>query len=123
MLAELTQKYKVAKQNFEKAKKEEEKLKKELKDLMKKEGKPTLTDEEGYTFVRGVQERKKLDEDKLIGILKEKGLNDCIKTVEAVDEDATLKAVQEERLEQEKLTECLEVKEVVTLTMKAPKKS
>ena len=60
---------------------------------------------------------------KLLEELHNRGLTDCIKTVEAVDEEATLKAVEAGALPQEVLADCLEIKEVVMLKLTAPKKS
>lgn len=53
----------------------------------------------------------------------ERNLTGCIKTVEAVDEDATLKAVEAGELPQEVLADALKVTEVVMLKLTAPKKA
>lgn len=122
-LAELREAYKARKLAFEQAKKEEEKYKALLKDAMAKAGEKDFTDEAGYRFERIVQERKSIEEPKLLEELHTRGLTDCIKTVEAVDEEATLKAVEAGTLPQDVLAECLKVQEVVMLKMTAPKKS
>lgn len=122
-LAELREAYKARKLAFEQAKKEEEKYKKLLKDAMEEAGEKDFTDEAGYRFERIVQERKSIEEPKLLEELHSRGLTDCIKTVEAVDEEATLKAVEAGSLPQEVLAECLKVQEVVMLKMTAPKKA
>ena len=122
-LAEIYEAYKAKKLAFEQAKKEEEKYKKLLKDAMEEAGEKDYTDEAGYRFERIVQERKNIDEPKLLEALHERNLTGCIKTVEAVDEDATLQAVEAGDLPQEVLAECLEIKEVVMLKMTAPSKS
>lgn len=121
-LAELREAYKASKLSLEQAKKEEEKYKKLLKDAMKQAGEKDFTDEAGYRFERIVQNRKKMDEPKLLDALHERNLTSCIKTVEAVDENATLKAVENGDLPQEVLADCLQVTEVVTLKLTAPKK-
>lgn len=121
-LAELYEAYKAKKLAFEQAKKEEEKYKKLLKDAMQEAGEREHTDEQGYLFERIVQERKKIEEPKLLEELHSRGLTDCIKTVEAVDEDATIKAVEAGTLPQEVLADCLTVQEVVVLKLTAPKK-
>ena len=121
-LAELREAYKARKLAFEQAKKEEEKYKALLKDAMAEAGEKDFTDEAGYRFERIVQERKSIEEPKLLEELHTRGLTDCIKTVEAVDEEATLKAVEAGTLPQEVLAECLKVTEVVMLKMTAPKK-
>ena len=120
-LLEIYEAYKARKLAFEQAKKEEEKYKALLKDAMEKAGEKDFTDEAGYRFERIVQERKSIEEPKLLEELHNRGLTDCIKTVEAVDEEATLKAVEAGTLPQEVLAECLKVTEVVMLKMTQPK--
>ena len=121
-LAELREAYKAKKLAFEQAKKEEEVYKALLKDAMAEAGEKDFTDEAGYRFERIVQERKSIEEPKLLEELHSRGLADCIKLVEAVDEEATLKAVEAGTLPQEVLSECLKVTEVVMLKLTAPKK-
>ena len=104
-LAELKEAYKARKLALDSAKKEEEKYKALLKDAMLEAGESDYTDEAGYRFERIVQERKSMDEEKLLAELHERNLTGCIKTVEAVDEDATLKAVEAGELPQEVLAD------------------
>lgn len=122
-LTELKLAYKVKKLAFDKAKAEEEKYKKALKEAMAEAREDQLTDDEGYTYTRGVQERNKFNEEALLAELKARGLTECISTKEVINEDATVQAVQDGKLPQEVLQENLTVTEVVTLTLKAPKKS
>ena len=122
-LRELQEAYKVKKMAFEAAKKEEEKYKALLKDAMKEAGEKDYTDAEGYRFERIVKEKKKMDEPKLLEALHERNLTSCIKTIEAVDEDATLKAVESGDLPQSVLAECLSVSEEVALKLTPPKKA
>ncbi len=121
-LTELREAYKARKLAFGQAKKEEEKYKALLKDAMAEVGEKDFTDDDGYRFERIVQERKSIEEPKLLEELRTRGLTDCIKTVEAVDEEATLKAVEAGTLPQEVLADCLKVTEVVMLKLTAPKK-
>lgn len=121
-LAELREAYKAKKLAFEQAKKEEEKYKKLLKDAMAEAGEKDFTDEAGYRFERIVQERKSMDEPKLLKELHNRGVKACIKTVEAVNEEATLQAVENGTLPQEVLTDCLKIQEVVVLKLTAPKR-
>lgn len=121
-LAEIREAYKAKKLAFEQAKKEEEEYKKLLKDAMQEAGEKDYTDPEGYRFERIVQERKKIDEPKLLEELHKRNLSSCIKQVEAVDEEATLKAVEAGELSQETLASCLQITEVVMLKLTAPKK-
>lgn len=121
-LSELYEAYKAKKLAFDQAKKEEEKYKKLLKDAMQEAGEKDHTDQQGYLFERIVQERKSMDEAKLLEELHSRGLVECIKTVEAVNEEATLQAVEAGSLPQEVLADCLKVQEVVMLKLTAPKK-
>lgn len=121
-LAEIREAYKAKKLAFEQAKKEEEEYKKLLKDAMQEAGERDYTDPEGYRFERIVQERKKIDEPKLLEELHKRNLSSCIKQAEAVDEEATLKAVEAGELSQEILASCLQITEVVMLKLTAPKR-
>jgi hypothetical protein len=120
-IGEIYDAYKAKKLAFEQAKKEEEEYKALLKDAMARERVKDYTDGAGYRFERIVQERKSIDEEKLLAELHSRNLTDCIKTVEAVNEEATLQAVENGKLPQEVLTECLEIKEVVVLKLTSPK--
>ena len=117
-LAELKEAYKARKLALDSAKKEEEKYKALLKDAMLEAGESDYTDEAGYRFERIVQERKSMDEEKLLA-----ELHSCIATKEVVDEGATLKAVEAGELPQEVLADALKVTEVVMLKLTAPKKA
>lgn len=108
-LAELKEAYKARKLALDSAKKEEEKYKALLKDAMLEAGESDYTDEAGYRFERIVQERKSMDEEKLLAELHERNLTSCIATKEVVDEDATLKAVEAGELPQEVLADPLPV--------------
>lgn len=121
-LREIYKKYKAAKLAVDQAAKEEEKYKKLLKDEMKKAGEKEYTDEDGYRFERVVQNRKSMDEAGVLESLKEKGLSQCIKTVEAVDEAKVLEAVEAGDYPAEELQKHLKIKEIVMLKMTAPAK-
>lgn len=121
-LKELYEVYKSKKLAFEQAKKEEEKYKKLLKDAMAEAGEKDHTDEAGYLFERITQQRKSIDEERLLGELYSRKLEDCISFKEVVDEDATMAAVEAGRLPQAVVSECLKVQEVVVLKLTAPKK-
>lgn len=121
-LKELYKKYRAAKTAADQAAKEEEKYKKLLKDAMKEAGEKSYTDEDGYLFERVVQNRKSMDEKMVLESLKERGLTSCIKTVEAVNEEAVLAAVEAGEYPAEELQKALTVKEVVMLKLTAPGK-
>lgn len=122
-LKELYQLYKVKKLAADQAAKEEDKYKKLLKKAMEEAGEKNYTDEEGYLFERIVQNRKSMDEKVVLESLKERGLTSCIKTVEAVNEEAVLAAVETGEYPAEELQKALTVKEVVVLKMTAPGKA
>ena len=121
-LAELKEAYKARKLALDSAKKEEEKYKALLKDAMLEAGESDYTDEAGYRFERIVQERKSMDEEKLLAELRERNLTSCIKTVEAVDEPQVLKAIEAGEYSAEELQKYLTVKEVVMLKLTDPAK-
>ena len=73
-------------------------------------------------FERVVQNRKSMDEKMVLESLKERGLTSCIKTVEAVNEEAVLAAVEAGEYPAEELQKALTVKEVVMLKLTAPGK-
>ena len=104
------------------AAKEEDKLKKALKKAMEEAGVKNYTDEDGFLFERIVQNRKSMDEKGVLESLKEKGLTQCIKTVEAVDEPQVLKAIEAGEYSAEELQKYLTVKEVVMLKLTDPAK-
>ena len=120
-LQEIYEAYKAKKMAFEQAKKEEETYKELLKKAMLEAGEKDYTDSEGYRFERIIQERKSIDEPKLLEELHKRQLTKCILEVETVDEEATLQAVEAGELPQEVLAGCLTVKEIVMLKLTAPK--
>ena len=121
-LKELYQLYKAKKLAADQAAKEEDKYKKLLKKAMEEAGEKNYADSEGYLFERIVQNRKSMDEKMVLESLKERGLTSCIKTVEAVNEEAVLAAVEAGEYPAEELQKALTVKEVIVLKMTAPKK-
>lgn len=121
-LKELYQYYKAAKLKADQAAKEEDKYKKLLKDAMKKAGEKDYTDPDGYKFERIIQRRKSLNEEGLLKELKEKGITQGIKTIEAVDESGVLAAIESGEYKAEELQKFYSEKEVVTLKMTAPGK-
>lgn len=121
-LATLYKQYKAAKLTADQAAKEEDKLKKALKKAMEEAGVKSYTDEDGFLFERIVQNRKSMDEKGVLESLKEKGLTQCIKTVEAVDEPQVLKAIEAGQYSAGELQKYLTVKEVVMLKLTDPAK-
>lgn len=121
-LATLYKQYKAAKLTVDQAAKEEDKLKKALKKAMEEAGVKSYTDEDGFLFERIVQNRKSMDEKGVLESLKEKGLTQCIKTVEAVDEPQVLKAIEAGQYSAGELQKYLTVKEVVMLKLTDPAK-
>ena len=114
--------YKAAKIRLDQAEKEEKKLKAALKVAMAEAGEKEHKDEDGYIFERIVQNRKSMDEKGLLAELKEKGITSGIKTVEAVDEEGVMGAIEAGEYSADELKKFLTVKEVVMLKMTAPGK-
>lgn len=121
-LTTLYKQYRAAKMAADQAAKEEDKLKKALKKAMEEAGVKNYTDEDGFLFERIVQNRKSMDEKGVLESLKEKGLTQCIKTVEEVDEPQVLKAIEAGEYSAEELQKYLTVKEVVMLKLTDPAK-
>lgn len=72
----------------------------------------------GYKATKIIQHRESMNEDKLLDILHECGLEVVIKTKEYVDLDALESLIYKNRLDNEtlmKIDTCREAKEVVTL--------
>ena len=121
-LKKLYQDYKAAKIRADQAAKEEEKLKKALKAAMLEAGEKEYRDQDGYLFERIVQNRKSMDEKGLLAELKERGITAGIKTIEAVDEEGVMGAIEAGDYSADELRKFLSVKEVVVLKMTAPGK-
>lgn len=121
-LATLYKQYKAAKLTADQAAKEEDKLKKALKKAMEEAEVKSYTDEDGFLFERIVQNRKSMDEKGVLESLKEKGLTQCIKSVEAVDEPQVLKAIEAGEYSAKELQKYLTIKEVVMLKLTDPAK-
>ena len=117
-LTTLYKQYRAAKLAADQAAKEEDKLKKALKKAMEEAGVKNYTDEDGFLFERIVQNRKSMDEKGVLESLKEKGLTQCIKTVEA----KVLEAIEAGEYSAEDLQKYLTVKEVVMLKLTDPAK-
>lgn len=89
-LAELKEAYKARKLALDSAKKEEEKYKALLKDAMLEAGESDYTDEAGYRFERIVQERKSMDEEKLLQAFYEQEIEDNNKELERADKSKSV---------------------------------
>lgn len=101
------------------AEKKAKKAKEPIGASLKKEFDQKGTYEVGeYAIVRGIQERTKMDEDKLIAKLKELGFEQAIKTKEVVDEDLVEELIFQEKIPADLLESCVDVTYVHTLSIK-----
>jgi hypothetical protein len=97
------------------AKAEKEPLGTEFKTLWPDKGKQEVGD---YIVVRGVQDRSKLNEDKLIQRLKELGFKNCIKKKEIVDSEEVERMIFDGKLPSSLLESCMDVQYVQTVSVK-----
>lgn len=73
----------------------------------------------GFTFKMGVQDRSTMNEEKLVALLKEKGLDTkAVKTVEIGDPDAVAECIKTGELTVEELSECKNPNIINTMTVK-----
>ena len=64
------------------------------------------------------QDRSKMDEEKLVKLLKSKGLHDCLKLVISFEEDKVEEALYKGQLTPEELSECIVPNKVLSLLVK-----
>ena len=125
-LEQLVPQYGINKSELDSYKKICDKESKELKELLINNDLDTFT-AGGFTVTKSVQKRESLNEEKLIQILKDSGI-DCsklIKTKEYIDMDALESALYNSEIPEEivwKMDDCTTVKELTTLRIKASKK-
>jgi hypothetical protein len=92
----------------------------EIKAYMKESGIKELSTAD-VKVVYGVQERVSINEPKLLEKLKALGVTAAIKTVEVVDHEKLEGMIYNGELQASAVEECLERKEVETLTVKGAK--
>lgn len=103
------------KQQLDELKKSTTEYNKEIKEGLQELGVAEFITDTGLTAKMNVQKRESFNDEKLIQRLKELGATGAIKTVEVVDYDRLEDAIYNDELDATKLSDCKEVKEVVTL--------
>lgn len=96
-------------------KKEADKYNSEIKDLMAKMNIDTYANTDGLQAKITVQKRESFDEPKLIEKLIDMECKDCINLVPVVDYDKLEDLIYNGKLDASKITDCKQIKEVVTL--------
>ena len=92
----------------------------EIKAYMKENGiKEVAT--AGVKAVFGIQERVSMNEARLLEKVKRLGLNQAIKVIEVVDEDAIQEMIFKGELDAAEIESCIERKQIETLTIKGAK--
>lgn len=77
-----------------------------------------LDTENGYRIEIGSQNRSTVDEEKLVALLKLKGFNEAIKTIEVPDEALVERLVFSGELSPEEYSACINQKIISTLKIK-----
>ena len=120
-LYELIRLFYADKQQLEQYKKSTEEYNKEIKDGMQELGINELDTIDGLTAKITTQKRESFLEDKLLLKLKTLGVTEPIKTIEVIDYDELENAIYNNKLDASVLTDCKQVKEVVTLKVSKKK--
>lgn len=120
-LKELIRLFYEDKQNLDKYKKLTDEYNQEIKDAMKELGINEFNTDNGLVAKITIQNRESFIEDNLINKLKELQLPEIIKTKEYVDMDALEDAIYNGKLNASELTNCREIKQVVTLKVSKKK--
>lgn len=108
-------------ENLKQAKKTYEKMNGEIKQALNVIGKDDVQHGE-YKASRRVQERNDgMDEEKLVAILEEMGLEEALETVKRPREDVLQKMIYEGRIPASALEGCVNIKKVEVLTVRKVK--
>ena len=116
-LTTLIESYGKNKSQLDKFKKLCDKENKQIKELMV-EGNHSDFESDNYVAKYYESERTSFDSEKALAILKRAGINQCVKTVEVLDEDAFESMLYNNEIPKEllpELNECTETKKVPTL--------
>lgn len=93
-------------------------INKEIKDLMESINLEKMETTNGFKIEIGTQNRSKVNEDKLVQLLKMKGFTDAIKTVEVPDEQIVERLVYTGELTADEYSTCIDKQIVKTLKIK-----
>lgn len=109
------------KQQFDYYKKETDKTNKEIKELMQQLDTGEFETDNGLVAKMNIQKRESFNEAKLLEKLKTLGVTTPIKTIEVVDMDLLEDTIYNGQLDASKLSDCKQVKEVITLKVNKKK--
>lgn len=116
---DLAQRYYMINSEYARLKKERDKLNAEIKGYM---GGVTNTVVGDIEVKIVPQDKSKMNAEKTIALLKEKGLTKCIQTKEIVNEGELEQALYTGEISQEDLSTCIELNIINTLKVKLVKK-
>ena len=115
LLKELIEVYYEDKTILDGYKKSVDKHNKQIKEIMKDYNIEEYETDNGLIAKMNIQKRESFIDEKLIAKLKELGVTTPIKTVEVVDIDELENVIYNGQLNASELTNCKQVKEVITL--------
>ena len=122
-LTTLIESYGKNKSQLDKFKKLCDKENKQIKELMV-EGNHSDFESDNYVAKYYESERTSFDSEKALAILKRAGINQCVKTIEVLDEDVLESMLYNDEIPKEilpELNDCTEVKKVPTLKVSVRK--
>ena len=92
-----------------------------IKKLFTELNKNEFETDNGLVAKMNVQKRESFNEEKLLEKLKELGVNTPIKTIEVVDMDELENVIYNGQLDASNISDCREIKEVITLKVSKKK--
>lgn len=121
LLKELIEVYYEDKTAMDGYKKSVDKHNKQIKEMMQDYNIEELETDNGLVAKMNIQKRESFNEAKLLEKLKTLGVTTPIKTIEVVDMDLLEDSIYNGQLDASKLSDCEQVKEVITLKVNKKK--
>lgn len=121
LLKELIEVYYEDKTAMDGYKKSVDKHNKQIKEMMQDFNIDEISTDTGLVAKMSIQKRESFNEDKLINKLKDMNIVTPIKTIEVVDMDELENVIYTGQLDASKITDCKQVKEVITLKVSKKK--
>lgn len=116
-IIEILNNYNYHKQEEKKHKAEARKLNNKLKEILRNREEKTLKGD-GFSVEYYTSTRKKVNEDKLLGLFKRRGLEDYIEHKEVVSEDIAIELIKEGKLNSNDLMNVIETKEIENIRLR-----
>lgn len=120
-LNEIIQYFYEDKKHLDGYKKSTDKYNKEIKELMQELGTTEFGTDTGLIAKMNIQKRESFNENKLIDRLKDLDIITPIKTIEVVDMEELENVIYNGQLDASKITDCKQIKEVITLKVSKKK--